>query len=208
LSGRTNMNTSVNGKGSLEEGSRLIIECVENIKTIISLGREEYFIDEFKKVFDHKFNLKLLSLHLDAIFYAISNSILFFIQAAVFSFGYHLIINENLSLSNLFKIYSMMTFSSLILGRVYSQLPNHNKAMKAAKIVFKIINRKSKIDSLSEDGLVPKEDWTGDLEFKNVNFYYPTRPNLKILNNFNLVVKNGQTNAIIGPSGILSSFFT
>lgn len=202
LGGRTNMNTSVNGKGSLEEGSRLIIECIENIKTIVSLGREEYFIDEFKKVFDYKFKRRLLMLHLEAIFYAISNSILFFIQASVFSFGYYLMIYDNLGLSTLFKIYAMMTFSSLILGRVYSQLPDHNKAMKAAKTVFKIINRKSKIDPLNDEGLIPKDDLVGNIEFRNVNFHYPTRPDVKILNNFNLVVKNGQKNALIGPSGI------
>jgi ABC-type multidrug transport system fused ATPase/permease subunit len=202
LTGRTSMNTSVNAKGSLIEGSRFFIECVENIKTIISLSREEYFIEEFKKIFANKFKRKLLILHTHAIFYAISNSILFFIQATVFSFGYHLMLNDNLDISNLFKIYGMMTFSSLILGKVYSQLPDHNKSMKAAKTVFALINRKSKIDSLSEDGLIPKNDLVGDIEFKNVHFYYPTRPNIKILNNFNLVVKNGTTNAIIGSSGI------
>mmetsp|Transcript_27728 Transcript_27728/g.64321 ORF Transcript_27728/g.64321 Transcript_27728/m.64321 type:complete len:1378 (-) Transcript_27728:703-4836(-) len=44
-------------------------------------------------------------------------------------------------------------------------------------------------------------DGTPHIVFKNVSFSYPTRPNKTILNHFNLVVKKGQTVALVGPSG-------
>ena len=93
-----------------------------------------------------------------------------------------------------------MTFSSLILGRVYAQLPDQIKARQAAKTAFKIIDRKSKIDSMSQLGLKP-EKFLGNIEFKNVCFEYSSRPDIKILNNFNLSVQNGKTTALVGPSG-------
>lgn len=39
------------------------------------------------------------------------------------------------------------------------------------------------------------------LKFKEVSFAYPTRPNKPILENFSLTVKQGETLALVGPSG-------
>lgn len=39
------------------------------------------------------------------------------------------------------------------------------------------------------------------LKFKDVRFAYPTRPNKPILNKFKLTVKQGETLALVGPSG-------
>ena len=41
----------------------------------------------------------------------------------------------------------------------------------------------------------------GDVEFKNFQFRYPARDDIKILNNLNLKIKSGQTIALVGSSG-------
>lgn len=198
--GRSSTSNKVKGKSSNEEGGRIAIETIENIKTVISLGRERHFIGEFYNVYDKRIKKTLLMYHVAAIFYGLMNSILFFIQATGFSFGYYLIKNDGLATADLYKIYASITFSSMILGRAFSTLPDQKKSLSAAKTAFKIINRKSKIDSLNEEGLKP-DSIIGNIRFDNVTFKYPTRPNVKILNGFNLEVKNGQTNALVGPSG-------
>ncbi|RMZ93879.1 multidrug resistance 1, partial [Brachionus plicatilis] len=198
--GRSSMSQKVKGKNVNEEVGRITIETVENIKTIISLGREQHFIDEFNLVYGRKFRKSLLLLHVQAVFYSISVSIVFFIQATAFSFGFTLVSNNELSVPNLFRIFPIMTFSALILARSYSFLPDQKLASSAAKTAFKIIERKSQIDSFSEEGLRP-EKVVGNIKFENVHFRYPNRPKVKVLNGFNLEVKNGTTNALVGPSG-------
>ncbi len=94
----------------------------------------------------------------------------------------------------------MISLSSYFLSRSYVQLPDQKKAKDCTKTVFRIIERKSKIDSLSEEG-VRLDNVIGNIEFKNVQFEYTTRPGIRILNGFNLSVNNGQTNALVGPSG-------
>jgi ABC-type multidrug transport system fused ATPase/permease subunit len=37
--------------------------------------------------------------------------------------------------------------------------------------------------------------------FKDVTFYYPTRPDKKILNNLSITFEKGKTTALVGPSG-------
>ena len=98
------------------------------------------------------------------------------------------------------RIYATVTFSSITLGRVYALMPDQNKCMNAAKAVFRIINRKSKIDSLSEEGLKP-DNVIGNIRFENVFFNYPNRPSLKILQGLTLDCKKDETNALVGPSG-------
>jgi ATP-binding cassette subfamily B (MDR/TAP) protein 1 len=200
LAGRSSTNTKVKGKFTNEEGGRITVETVENIRTIVSLAREDYFIDEFKQVFNKKFHKQLAILHIQAFFYSMNNSLMFFIQATAFGFGYYLMKHEDLSVTNIFRIYSSITFSSMILGRVYSQLPDQRKSRDAAKTAFKLLNRKSKTDAMSEEGLKP-EKIIGDIRFENVHFCYPNRPNLHVLNGFNLNVKNSETNALVGSSG-------
>lgn len=39
------------------------------------------------------------------------------------------------------------------------------------------------------------------VEFKNVTFAYPTKPDVKVLKNFNLKIKKGESIALVGSSG-------
>lgn len=41
----------------------------------------------------------------------------------------------------------------------------------------------------------------GKIEFKNVSFYYPSRPDNQILKDFSATFEHGKTTAIVGPSG-------
>ena len=196
----SNTNTKLKGNSKIEEGGRLTAETIENIRTVASLGRESYFIREFQNIFNHGFKKTLLLMHVEAFFYSVSNAALFFTQITAFSFGFNEMKNHNLRVSNLFRVYAMVTFSSLTLGRVFSLLPDQGKARNAAKTAIELLNRKSKIDSMSEEGIKPN-NLIGNIEFKNVCFEYPSRPGIKVLNDFNLTIKNGETNALVGASG-------
>lgn len=73
-------------------------------------------------------------------------------------------------------------------------------AKSAATSVFSVIDRDSRIDSLSQDGLRPSSI-SGNIEFKNVHFRYPARMDVPVLNGLTLSIEEGQTVALVGPSG-------
>lgn len=52
-------------------------------------------------------------------------------------------------------------------------------ARGAAQSVWDIIDRKSNIDPLDEGGEKPKS-FRGDIEFENVKFHYPSRPDIPV----------------------------
>ena len=74
------------------------------------------------------------------------------------------------------------------------------KAKVAAAKIFRIIDHRPTIERNSESG-VELDSVTGLVELRNVDFSYPSRPDVKILNDFTLSVPAGKTIALVGSSG-------
>ncbi|KAK2154279.1 hypothetical protein LSH36_272g05058 [Paralvinella palmiformis] len=67
-------------------------------------------------------------------------------------------------------------------------------------IIDIILFPKPDIDSSAPSGR-KEEHITGNVEFKNVDFNYPSRPDVKVLKNLSMKIQVGQTLALVGPSG-------
>lgn len=76
----------------------------------------------------------------------------------------------------------------------------------AGKFVFEVIDRVPTIQINEEGSELHKLE--GQIELKNVSFYYPSRPDSKVLNDFSTVFEKGKTTAIVGPSGAGKSSIT
>lgn len=79
--------------------------------------------------------------------------------------------------------------------------PAITAAIVSCHYLAKIIYRKPKIVSpvISDDN---QPTYTkNSLTFKDIDFYYPTRPNVQILQQFSLHVPEGKTIALVGSSG-------
>jgi len=48
---------------------------------------------------------------------------------------------------------------------------------------------------------IKKANYSGKIEFKNVKFSYPTRPDINIFNGLSFVIESGQNVAFVGASG-------
>ncbi|KAL0079202.1 P-loop containing nucleoside triphosphate hydrolase protein [Phycomyces blakesleeanus] len=99
----------------------------------------------------------------------------------------------------------MVVFFAMIMGAMaLLQLPPNFAAITtasgAAYKIFETIERIPDIDADSIEGIQPPKI-VGDIEFKDVQFTYPTRPDVPILKCLNLKIRSGQTVAFVGPSG-------
>lgn len=75
-----------------------------------------------------------------------------------------------------------------------------SKASAAAQDLFDVIDRKSAIDSLSDDGQ-KIEDFQGNIKFQNVHFAYPSRADVPVLAGLNIDIPANRTTALVGASG-------
>lgn len=106
------------------------------------------------------------------------------------------------------EIYSFMDILAVFFGILFGLfsmegMGNAAKALGeaqvAGKLAFDIIDRNPIVNM--DDPNAQNHELKGQIEFKNVTFYYPTRADQKILNNLSLTFEMGKTTAIVGPSG-------
>uniref|UniRef100_A0A1I7S7I3 ABC-type antigen peptide transporter n=1 Tax=Bursaphelenchus xylophilus TaxID=6326 RepID=A0A1I7S7I3_BURXY len=120
------------------------------------------------------------------------------INIAVLWYGGHLVLTNQLQKDLLvsFLLYQMQLADNIRqLGEVWTGLM---QSVGASRKVFEYIDRKPDIDT---SGTYIPEKIVGRIEFKDVQFSYPTRPHLPILKNLSFTVEPGEVVALVGPSG-------
>ncbi|GAB1201923.1 hypothetical protein APSETT445_000520 [Aspergillus pseudonomiae] len=93
-----------------------------------------------------------------------------------------------------------LIFGAQSAGTVFSFAPDIAKARYAAASLKALFDRTPEIDSWSHDGEMV-QSIEGHVEFRDVYFRYPTRPNQLVLRGLNLQVKPVQYVAFVGASG-------
>ncbi|VDK45664.1 unnamed protein product [Anisakis simplex] len=88
-----------------------------------------------------------------------------------------------------------LAFALCEMGEVWTGLM---QSVGASRKVFDYIDRPPRI---TNDGQFKPDQMKGRIEFRNVYFNYPTRPDLPILKDLSFTVEPGQTVALVGPSG-------
>jgi hypothetical protein len=54
---------------------------------------------------------------------------------------------------NVFRVFAVITFASMTLGRSAAMVPNYSKGKQSAKRIFQLNNRQSKIDPNNSSGI-------------------------------------------------------
>ncbi|NWZ66808.1 MDR1 protein, partial [Acrocephalus arundinaceus] len=185
---------------ALEEAGRISTESVENIRTVASLTKEEAFYERYVATLNHTYRKSLKKAPFYGFTYGISQSSEYFINAAVFRFGAWLIANCLSNFEDVFIVFSSVMFAAMNVGQSASMAPDYGKARLSAQRIFQLLDRKPLIDSYSEQG-EKLSHFEGNIEFRNIHFVYPTRPEVQVLQGLNVKVNKGQTLALVGSSG-------
>ncbi|XP_073329241.1 bile salt export pump [Pagrus major] len=127
--------------------------------------------------------------------------IIFLCFALAFWYGSKLVIDtKELSPGSLIQVFFGVLMAAMNLGQASPCLEAFASGRAAAKTIFDTIDREPGIDCFSEEGH-KLDKVKGDIEFHNVTFFYPSRPEVKILNDLSMQIKSGETTAFVGPSG-------
>ncbi len=97
-----------------------------------------------------------------------------------------------------FAFYAIMVASSI--GAISEVLGDLQRAAGATERLMELLSSKSNI----EDPVSPislGSNVTGSIQFENLTFSYPSRPEQFAISDFHLSIKANQTTALVGPSG-------
>uniref|UniRef100_A0A668AXW3 ATP-binding cassette, sub-family B (MDR/TAP), member 11a n=1 Tax=Myripristis murdjan TaxID=586833 RepID=A0A668AXW3_9TELE len=176
-------------------------EVISSIRTVAAFGGEEKEVERYDQNLVEAQRWGVKKGTITGIFRGYLWSIIFFCFALAFWYGSQLVIyTKELSPGGLLQVLFGVLIGAMNLGQASPCLEAFASGRAAAKIIFDTIDREPEIDCLSEEGH-KLDKVKGDIEFDDVTFYYPSRPEVKILNGLSMLIKAGQTTAFVGPSG-------
>lgn len=116
-------------------------------------------------------------------------------------FAAQLILDREYTLADVLLVFWSLLSAGMNISLAAPYFESLQIALASGSVIYSIINRKSAINPLDSGGGKLKDDFKADIEFRNVTFYYPTRPDVRVLNGLNLRISSGEIVALVGPSG-------
>ncbi|KAK0732777.1 P-loop containing nucleoside triphosphate hydrolase protein [Apiosordaria backusii] len=175
-------------------------EAITAIRTVASLTREEDVLRNYRESLAIQQRASLKSVLKSSLLYAGSQSLMFLAFALGFWYGGTLIAKYEYDMFQFFLVFTSVIFGAQSAGSVFSFAPDMGKAAEASRNLKTLFDMKPLIDTWSEDG-DKVEAIEGSLEFRDVHFRYPTRPEQPVLRGLNLTISPGQYVALVGASG-------
>lgn len=175
-------------------------EVISNIRTVRAFATEEKESEKFKEEVSESCRLYTrLGIGI-GLFQAGTNFFLNGIVLGTLYCGGSLVASSGMTAGDLMSFLVATQTIQRSMAQLSLLFGNFLKGIQAGARVFQLINQEPDIP-LHEGRIIPYHCFIPKVDFKNVTFAYPTRPEQAILKNFNLVLPAGKTVAIVGSSG-------
>ncbi|XP_019363912.1 PREDICTED: multidrug resistance protein 1 [Gavialis gangeticus] len=175
-------------------------EVLAAIRTVIAFGGQKKEIERYHKNLEDAKRIGIKKSITASISMGIGFLLIYASYALAFWYGTTLILSEDYTIGNVLTVFFAILIGAFSVGQTAPSIEALANARGAAYAIFKIIDNEPQINSFSEAGYRP-DNIRGNLEFHNVYFNYPSRPDVKVLKGLNLKVNCGQTVALVGSSG-------
>jgi len=185
---------------TLAQATAYATESISAVRTMQAFSNEEMVQNRFSQAVENAFEAARLAIRTRALLTAMAIFLIFSSVVAVLWFGAQDVLAGKMTPGALgqFLLYAVFAAGALAaLSEVWGEL---SLAAGAAERIAELL--------LEEPGIRapehPKKLATpllGEIAFENVDFAYPTRLDLPILNGFSQSIKPGETIALVGSSG-------
>ncbi|CAA0843269.1 ABC transporter B family member 2 [Striga hermonthica] len=201
-------------------------EAVSNIRTVAAFCSEEKVLDLYARELIEPSNSSFRRGQAAGIFYGVSQFFIFssyglslwyvalqqfyhpkiispaefllFCTQILVRYGSTLMEKELAGFKSVMKSFMVLIITAFAMGDALGMAPDLLKGNQMVASVFEVLDRKTEIlNDVGEE--VPRVE--GFIELKDVEFSYPSRPNVLIFKDFNLKVHAGRSMALVGQSG-------
>ena len=184
--------------------NNIVLESLENIKTVKAFSTEDKemkkYEEQLQKMCKNLFNYLLKM----TITKNIISIILFGFIMIIVRLGIYFAQKETEKNPDFTKnLMAFMIYCIMFMGTFNEFSNKYEKMQKSLVIIekfFNIIDYDPNIKNLPENKY-SYMNIEGNIEFKNIDFSYPTKKDVEILKNFNLKIDKGTCIGIVGASG-------
>lgn len=175
-------------------------ENLTNIRLIKAFNKQAAITQSYHGVTEKVLNSAIRQGGLFAWIQAVSNIITYSALIVILFSGGHLVLSGSLSVGELtsFILYAGMT--SMAISGILSFWAEWKQASGASERIFQILERQPESKRIANQ-LVKTSAFSGDIQFFDVSFSYPQRPEDKALNRVSFDIAPGEVVAFVGASG-------
>jgi len=201
LFGRFIRKISRQAQDKLAESNTIVEETLQGIANVKAFVNESFEAGRYGKNIREVANIAIKGAKFRGLFASFIVFGMFGAIVAVIAYGCLLVSHNELTVGDLFKFALYAVFVGSAMGSFPELYANVQKAVGASERVLEILSEKGEEVSINEIDNVIKQKIEGNIAFENVNFHYPSRPEIEVLKGVSFEAKTGQKIAIVGPSG-------
>ncbi|XP_013711242.2 LOW QUALITY PROTEIN: ABC transporter B family member 22 [Brassica napus] len=183
-----------------DESCKLAAEAVSNIRTIIAFSSQERILKLLNRVQEGPRRESVRQSWLAGIVLGTSRSLLACTTILNYWYGGRLIADGKIVAKAFFEMFMIFVSTGRAIADAGTMTTDLAKGSDAVGSVFAVLDRCTTIEPEDPNGYLP-EKIKGIIRFVNVDFAYPTRPNVVIFKDFSIEIEEGKSTAIVGPSG-------
>jgi ATP-binding cassette subfamily B protein len=200
LSGRRVRGLSKTAQDKIADSSAQAQETLNAIQTVQAYRLEGEQIDRFNVSVEQSFSAGLSRTVARARLTALGTTLVFGALTLVLWLGAHEVLAGRMTGGSLgqFVLYAVYVgSSSAMLTETFGEL---QRGAGALLRLSELLAAEPMIKAPSQPQSLPARV-SGEIRFENVHFNYPSRPQTEALKGIDLVIKPGETVALVGPSG-------
>ncbi|XP_030668580.1 ATP-binding cassette sub-family B member 10, mitochondrial [Nomascus leucogenys] len=185
---------------SLAQATQLAEERIGNVRTVRAFGKEMTEIEKYASKVDHVMQLARKEAFARAGFFGATGLSGNLIVLSVLYKGGLLMGSAHMTVGELSSFLMYAFWVGISIGGLSSFYSELMKGLGAGGRLWELLEREPKLP-FNEGVILNEKSFQGALEFKNVHFAYPARPEVPIFQDFSLSIPSGSVTALVGPSG-------
>jgi ATP-binding cassette subfamily B (MDR/TAP) protein 1 len=178
----------------------VVEEAVSSIRNVIAFGAHDKIVRKYDGFLQQAEHWSFLNRTTAGLMMGLTLCVIYAEHALSFWQGSRFLVWGDISLRAVIVVQLAIMMGGAFLGQALPHLHSLATAIAAGNKVFAIIDRESPINPESDQGTT-LDRVEGHIEFHDVGFAYPSRPEATIFDGLNLVLPAGKTTAVAGPSG-------
>jgi ABC transporter fused permease/ATP-binding protein len=201
LFGRFIRKLSRKAQDKLAESNTIVEETLQGIANVKAFVNESFEAGRYGKNIREVANIAIRGAKYRGLFASFIVFGMFGAIVAVIAYGCLLVSHNELTVGELFKFALYAVFVGSAMGSFPELYANIQKSVGASERVLEILGETGEEVSIDHAENEIKQKIEGDIAFDDVNFHYPSRPEIEVLKGVSFEAKTGQKVAIVGPSG-------
>ncbi|KAF7106310.1 hypothetical protein CFC21_107049 [Triticum aestivum] len=182
------------------ESSKLAAESVSNLRTITAFSSQERILGLFNQAQNGPRKESIRQSWIAGLGLGTSMGLMTCTWALAFWYGGRLMAERRIAANELLQTYMILISTGRVIADAGSMTTDLAKGADAVASVFAILDRVTAIDPDNPEGYKP-EKLKGEVDIREIDFAYPSRPDVIIFKGFSLSIQPGKSTALVGQSG-------